>query len=82
MVYIYEGAFVIDAGDSSIYDPSSLVKEQNVIVVSVNYRLGLFGYLGDGKSRPGNLGLFDQLEALRWVRQIWRIDPNCHGNVM
>lgn len=41
--------------------------EQNVVVVNVTYRLGLFGYLGDGRTSPANLGLLDQIEALRWV---------------
>ncbi|KAG9943380.1 putative esterase, partial [Aureobasidium melanogenum] len=69
MIFVHGGSFEIGAGDSSAYDPSKLVAEHQVIVVNVNYRLNLFGFLGDGKSRPANLGLFDQLEALRWVRR-------------
>lgn len=38
-------------------------------MVNINYRLNLFGFLGDGKTRPANLGLLDQMEALRWVRR-------------
>jgi para-nitrobenzyl esterase len=48
-------------------DPARLVAEQRVVVVNVTYRLGLFGYLGTGHHRPANLGLLDQIEALRWV---------------
>lgn len=68
MVMIHGGSYTSGAGDLSIYDPALLVAEQRVVVVNVTYRLGLLGYLGDGASRPPNLGLLDQIEALRWVR--------------
>lgn len=68
MVMIHGGSYVSGAGDLEIYDPEVLVVEQRVIVVRVTYRLGLLGYLGDGSTRPANLGLLDQIEALRWVR--------------
>ncbi|CAD0100400.1 unnamed protein product [Aureobasidium mustum] len=69
MVWVYGGSFESGAGDSPIYDPSRLVAEHQVIVVNINYRLNIFGFLGDGEKRPANLGLLDQLEALRWVRR-------------
>ncbi|WP_435201112.1 carboxylesterase family protein [Janibacter sp. GS2] len=68
MVMIHGGSYTSGAGDLAIYDPALLVDEQQVVVVNVTYRLGLLGYLGDGESRPANLGLLDQIEALRWVR--------------
>lgn len=68
MVMIHGGSYTSGAGDLAIYDPARLVSEQQVIVVNVTYRLGLLGYLGDGAERPANLGLLDQIEALRWVR--------------
>lgn len=68
MVWIHGGSYVAGAGDAPIYDPAALVVEQHVIVVSVTYRLGIFGYLGGG-GRPANLGLLDQLEALAWVQR-------------
>lgn len=68
MVMIHGGSYTSGAGDLAIYDPTLLVAEQQVVVVNVTYRLGLLGYLGDGASRPANLGLLDQIEALRWVR--------------
>jgi para-nitrobenzyl esterase len=52
-----------------ITDPAALVAEQRVVVVSVTYRLGIFGFLGDSYGRPANLGLLDQIEALRWVQR-------------
>ncbi len=68
MVWIHGGAYRIGAGDAPIFDPAPLVREQRVVVVAVTYRLGLFGYLGLGDGLPANLGLLDQLQALRWVR--------------
>ncbi|MFB2556717.1 carboxylesterase family protein [Herbiconiux liangxiaofengii] len=68
MVWIHGGSYTSGAGDLAIMDPAPLVREQRVIVVSVTYRLGLFGYLASG-DRPANLGLLDQIEALRWVQR-------------
>ncbi|MFF0905555.1 UNVERIFIED_CONTAM: carboxylesterase family protein [Kocuria sp. CPCC 205316] len=69
MVWIHGGSYTTGAGDAAIMDPARLVAEQRVVVVTVTYRLGLFGYLGSGHHRPANLGLLDQLEAFRWVRR-------------
>ncbi|MGH3722641.1 MAG: carboxylesterase family protein [Mycobacterium sp.] len=69
MVWLHGGAFVSGGGLQSWYDGARLCEEQGVVVVSVNYRLGAFGFLHlDGVSQ-GNLGLLDQLEALRWVQR-------------
>ncbi|HHV20580.1 MAG TPA: carboxylesterase family protein [Propionibacterium sp.] len=67
IVWIHGGAYIWGAGDAPVFDPASLVMEQGVIVVNVTYRLGIFGYLHSRHS-PANLGLLDQLEALRWVK--------------
>ncbi|SFR22654.1 para-nitrobenzyl esterase [Lentzea waywayandensis] len=61
MVWFHGGAYVTGSGESTKYD-ASLLASEGVVVVSVSYRLGVFGYLHD------NLGLLDQLTALRWVR--------------
>jgi para-nitrobenzyl esterase len=73
MTYLPGGAFVLGAGDN--YDPSRLAIEQNVIVVTVNYRLGALGFLAHPaltaetpSGASGNAGLLDQQAALRWVR--------------
>ncbi|WP_257930168.1 carboxylesterase family protein [Brevibacterium sp. 239c] len=68
LVWIHGGAYVAGAGDAEIYDPHTLVEEQNIIVVSVTYRLGVLGFLGTGKPEHSNLGLLDQISALRWVQ--------------
>ncbi|WP_232548808.1 carboxylesterase family protein [Propioniciclava soli] len=69
MVWIHGGSYTTGAGDISIFDPYPLVMEQRVVVVSVTYRLGMFGYLGAEAWRPANLGLLDQVEALAWVHR-------------
>ncbi|MDN5640217.1 MAG: carboxylesterase family protein [Actinomycetia bacterium] len=69
LLWIHGGSYTGGAGDLPHYDPRWLVREQGVIVVSVTYRLGLFGYLGDAGSREANAGLLDQLEALRWTHR-------------
>lgn len=61
MVWFHGGAYVTGSGESKKYD-ASLLASLGVVVVNVSYRLGIFGYL------TGNLGLLDQLVALRWVR--------------
>ncbi|WP_427005323.1 carboxylesterase family protein [Pseudarthrobacter sp. H2] len=69
MVWLHGGSYTSGSGDLAIFDPKALVAETRVVVVSVTYRLGLFGYLAAGTGRPGNLGLLDQLEAFRWVQR-------------
>lgn len=69
IVWIHGGSYEIGCGDLPTSDPAVWVKEQQVIVVSVSYRLGLFGFLGGSEERPANLGLFDIIESLRWIRK-------------
>ncbi|MCE7003873.1 carboxylesterase family protein [Kibdelosporangium philippinense] len=65
MVFLHGGGFLGGGGLFDWYDGSTLSAEGNVVVVSINYRLGVFGYLfADGVS-PGNLGLHDQVAALQ-----------------
>jgi len=69
IVWIHGGSYEIGCGDLPTSDPSVWVQEQNIIVVSVSYRLGLFGFLGGNDERPANLGLFDIIEALKWIKK-------------
>ncbi|XP_072027330.1 carboxylesterase 5A-like [Amphiura filiformis] len=66
MVWIHSGGFNIGGG--SLLDGTALAAFQNVIVVTLNYRLGALGFLstGDNQAR-GNWGLHDQIMALGWV---------------
>ncbi|MGB7388656.1 MAG: carboxylesterase family protein [Pseudomonas neustonica] len=68
MVWIHGGAFVFGNGGGE-YDPTRLVA-QDVIVVTLNYRLGLLGFLAHPSlaSDGGNFGLMDQQQALRWIK--------------
>lgn len=68
MVWIHGGSYETGGGDETYSDPSLLVEEQRVIVVTLSYRLGPLGFLG-GDGRPANLGLLDLLEGLRWVQR-------------
>lgn len=72
MFWIHGGANA--SGSSSDYDPSRLVSEQNVIVVSTNYRVGVLGFLAhpaiDSEGHPAaNYGLLDQQLSLKWVQK-------------
>jgi len=66
MVWIYGGGFVI--GDTSMYDGSKLAASQDVVVVSVAYRLSIFGFPGAPGLGTQNLGFLDQRAGLEWVR--------------
>ncbi|XP_054165682.1 pyrethroid hydrolase Ces2a-like [Oppia nitens] len=68
MFWIYGGGLTIGSIFQSQYNASALAAH-DIVVVSVNYRLGPFGYLYTGEdSAPGNVGFYDQILALEWVR--------------
>jgi para-nitrobenzyl esterase len=73
MVWIHGGTFIGGAG--AWYPGNKLAARGNLVVVTINYRLGPFGFLasrsldgGDPRRHRGNYGLLDQQAALRWVR--------------
>ena len=74
MVWIHGGAFTIGSGSQSLYDGSVLARRGDVVLVTVNYRLGPLGFLRladvtDGKiPSTGSEGMLDQVAALEWVR--------------
>ncbi|CAH0561465.1 unnamed protein product [Brassicogethes aeneus] len=68
MVWLHGGAFIY--GSSSEFSPKYLMETGEVMVVTLNYRLNVFGFLSTGDSVvPGNMGLKDQLLALKWVQK-------------
>ena len=74
MVWIHGGGLVNGSGTAALYDGSALAR-QGVVVVSINYRLGRFGYFAhpaltaESKGEPtANYGLMDQIAALKWVQ--------------
>jgi len=74
MVWIHGGAFVLGAGSQLLYDGAALARRGDVVLVTINYRLGVLGFLdlevrfGSGFAGADNLGLRDQIAALEWVR--------------
>ena len=75
LVWFHGGAFLTGAGSRPMNHGAGLAGRGDVVVVTVNYRLGLFGYLrgvdvcGDALPSSGNAGLQDQCAALTWVKQ-------------
>ncbi|XP_053817767.1 bile salt-activated lipase-like [Vidua chalybeata] len=76
MVYIYGGAFLVGGSqganflDNYLYDGEEIAVRGNVIVVTINYRLGPLGFLSTGdQNLPGNYGLKDQHMAIAWVKR-------------
>ncbi|XP_048397708.1 cholinesterase-like isoform X1 [Stegostoma tigrinum] len=71
MVWIFGGGFASGTSSLAVYDGRYLSYVENVIVVSMNYRLGALGFLALPRSHnvPGNMGLFDQRLALEWVQE-------------
>ncbi|GAA2621058.1 carboxylesterase family protein [Actinomadura fulvescens] len=68
IVWIHGGSFVY--GDGATYKAAKLASRGKAVVVTVNYRLGVFGFLSHpGLRAPANLGLQDQQAALGWVRR-------------
>jgi len=68
MVWIHGGAYVSGGGEESWYDASILAKEGDIVVVTITYRLGVFGYLWLPENGIFNLGLEDQIIALQWIK--------------
>jgi para-nitrobenzyl esterase len=74
-VWIHGGALVNGASREDVYDGARMAA-QGVVVVTINYRLGVLGYLAhpelsaeSRKNISGNYGLMDQIEALRWIER-------------
>ncbi len=67
LVWVHGGAYVLGSGSQPYYDGAMLSDRGDVVVVTLNYRLGVFGFL-DVEGFDSNVGLRDVLAALRWVR--------------
>lgn len=75
MVWIHGGTLIWGTAQSKMYDGREFAK-RGVVLVSINYRLGVLGYLAHAElskesadNVSGNYGLLDQVAALRWVRE-------------
>ncbi|XP_071825554.1 cholinesterase-like [Apostichopus japonicus] len=70
MVYMHGGSYSVGSAIEEAYSGIPLAAIGDVIIVTTNYRLGVFGFFSTGDSAsPGNYGLLDQAEALKWVHQ-------------
>ncbi|MBB3159147.1 para-nitrobenzyl esterase [Microbacterium proteolyticum] len=74
MVWLHGGAYTFGSSSQPLYDATSLVSSGDVIVVTLNYRLGALGFIDLSDALPsggfdGNLALKDVLMALRWVQR-------------
>lgn len=80
LVWLHGGAWVSGAGSLAWYDGARLAREGGMVVVGVNYRLGALGWLKHPALPADDLGMLDQLEALRWVAShiaSFGGDPGC-----
>jgi len=69
MVWIHGGGLVAGGAAQPTYDGAHLAAGGKVVLVSINYRLGPLGFLAHPALSSGNLGIHDQIAALRWVQR-------------
>ena len=86
MVFIHGGGFTSGSGSVFLYRGGNLVRNGDAVVVTINYRLGVLGFLGhrglaDPDGLVGNWGIHDQLAALAWVRDNIAVFGGDPGNV-
>ncbi|CAI9588172.1 unnamed protein product [Staurois parvus] len=68
MVFIHGGALIV--GGAVMFEGSALSAHENVLIVTIQYRLGILGFFSSGDNQAlGNYGFLDQVEALRWVQE-------------
>src|ERR1700688_1819047 len=87
MIWIHGGSFVAGTASDPLFDGAKLA-QAGVVVITLNYRLGAFGWLahpalaeGASNSRFANYGMMDQIAALRWVHENIRAFGGDPGNV-
>ena len=68
LVFFHGSSAYQSSSNLDLYDPSTFVAATNIIVITVNYRLGVLGFLYLEGVYPGNQALYDQQEALAWIK--------------
>jgi len=73
MFFIHGGGFTIGSGHEEFYEGTNISSQGGVILVTINYRLNVFGFLAhpslkDAQGHAGNYGMLDQVAALQWVK--------------
>ncbi len=87
MVWLHGGGFFVGSGSGALYDGTALARRGDVVVVTVNHRLGPLGYLhlgdlvGPEYAASGNVGMLDLVAALEWVRDNIEAFGGDAGNV-
>ncbi|KAF8934237.1 hypothetical protein BGZ52_005345 [Haplosporangium bisporale] len=74
LLYLHGGGFVNNSGSLIVFEPGNVVSRGGVVVVTINYRLGMLGWLENiaawgSSSAPGNQALQDVILALKWVQK-------------
>ena len=71
IMHVHGAAFEYLTGSNNLFNGNYLANEEGAIVITINYRLGVFGYLGlseAGELAPGNQALWDVIKALEWIK--------------
>ncbi|XP_034939405.1 acetylcholinesterase isoform X1 [Chelonus insularis] len=74
LVWIYGGGYMTGTATLDVYDADFMAVASNAIIASIQYRVGAFGFLylnkyfGNSEEAPGNMGLWDQALALKWLK--------------
>ncbi|XP_036139754.1 acetylcholinesterase isoform X3 [Monomorium pharaonis] len=85
LVWVYGGGFMSGTATLDVYDADIMAAASNSIIASIQYRVGAFGFLylnqhfSNSEEAPGNMGLWDQALALKWLRENARVfggDPD------
>lgn len=75
MVFIHGGGYIGGGANDPIYDGENFVKRHDIVFVSITYRCNVFGFIdleelgGSEYSESNNLGMIDQIEALKWIKK-------------
>ena len=75
MLWFHGGGFEAGSGSSRLYDGTRLARRGDVVVVTINHRLNVFGHcylggvLGDEFAQSGNVGYLDLIASMRWVKE-------------
>lgn len=80
LFWIHGGGFQFGNGNAFLYGADYFMETGEMILVTINYRLGALGYLNTGTAdAPGNVGLKDQVLALKWVRDNIEVISNIYS---
>lgn len=69
VVWLHGGSYELGCPNLPTSDPSLWIETHQLIFISIRYRLGIFGFLGQNKSKTANLGVLDVIEALKWIQK-------------